>query len=52
MNHFEVSLILHKKRLCKVKAETKENLSILYTNGVIEPCSKIFEKEENVYKYT
>ncbi|MDP4091245.1 MAG: NADP-dependent malic enzyme, partial [Bacillota bacterium] len=58
MNYFEESLKLHEKNtgkieLCsKVKVETREDLSLAYTPGVAEPCRKIHENEENVYKYT
>ena len=36
----------------KVKVETRDDLSLAYTPGVAEPCRKIHEDEENVYKYT
>ena len=36
----------------KVKVETKDDLSTAYTPGVAEPCRKIKEDPENVYKYT
>lgn len=53
MNYFEESLKLHKKDLDKIKVETKEDLSIVYTpSSVAYHCRKIFESEENVYKYT
>ena len=58
MNYFEESLKLHEKHLgkleiaSKVKIETKEDLALAYTPGVAEPCRKIYENEENVYKYT
>ncbi|MGH4121801.1 MAG: NAD(P)-dependent malic enzyme [Clostridium sp.] len=58
MNYFEESLKLHEKHLgkievtSKVKIETKDDLSLTYTPGVAEPCRKIYENEENVYKYT
>jgi malate dehydrogenase (oxaloacetate-decarboxylating) len=58
MNYFEESLKLHEKYLgkievkSKVKIETKEDLGLAYTPGVAEPCRKIYENEENVYKYT
>ena len=35
---------------CKIK--TREDLSIAYTPGVAEPCKKIAENEEEVYRYT
>jgi len=58
MNYFEESLKLHEKHLgklevsSKIKIETKEDLALAYTPGVAEPCRKIFENVENVYKYT
>ncbi|HBF37932.1 MAG TPA: NAD-dependent malic enzyme [Firmicutes bacterium] len=58
MNYFEESLKLHEKMTgkievkSKVKIETREDLSLAYTPGVAEPCRKIYENEENVYKYT
>ena len=58
MNYFEESLKLHEKHLgkieviSKVKIETRDDLSLAYTPGVAEPCKKIHENSENVYKYT
>ena len=58
MNYFEESLKLHEEKkgkisiTSKVKVETKDDLSLAYTPGVAEPCKKIHEDEENVYKYT
>jgi malate dehydrogenase (oxaloacetate-decarboxylating) len=58
MNYFEESLKLHEKNIgkievvSKVKVETREDLSLAYTPGVAEPCRKIHENQENVYKYT
>ncbi|MDF2615694.1 MAG: malic enzyme [Sedimentibacter sp.] len=58
MNYFEESLKLHEKHkgkievISKMKVETREDLSLAYTPGVAEPCRKIHENEENVYKYT
>jgi malate dehydrogenase (oxaloacetate-decarboxylating) len=58
MNYFEESLKLHEKHtgkievISKVKVETRDDLSLAYTPGVAEPCRKIHEDEENVYKYT
>lgn len=58
MNYFEESLKLHEEKQGKisvtsrVKVETREDLSLAYTPGVAEPCRKIHEDEENVYKYT
>lgn len=36
----------------KVEVNTKEDLSTAYTPGVAEPCRKIYEDREAVYKYT
>lgn len=58
MNYFEESLKLHEKNIgkiqviSKVHVETRDDLSLAYTPGVAEPCKKIYENEENVYKYT
>ncbi|WP_297421294.1 malic enzyme-like NAD(P)-binding protein [Clostridium sp.] len=58
MNYFEESLKLHEEKQgkisieSKVKVETREDLSLAYTPGVAEPCWKIHEDQENVYKYT
>ncbi|AGF58795.1 malate dehydrogenase (oxaloacetate-decarboxylating) [Clostridium saccharoperbutylacetonicum] len=58
MNYFEESLKLHEENIgkievvSKVKVETRDDLSLAYTPGVAEPCRKIYENEENVYKYT
>lgn len=58
MNYFEESLILHEKNqgkievISKIKINTSEDLSLAYTPGVAEPCRKIHENENDVYKYT
>lgn len=58
MNYFEESLKLHEKSkgkievISKIKVETRDDLSLAYTPGVAEPCRKIHENEEDVYKYT
>ena len=58
MNYFEESLKLHEEKqgkisiTSKVKIETRDDLSLAYTPGVAEPCRKIHEDQENVYKYT
>ncbi|KZL89548.1 NAD(P)-dependent malic enzyme [Clostridium magnum] len=58
MNYFEESLKVHEKNagkievISKVALETRDDLSLAYTPGVAEPCNKIHEDEENVYKYT
>lgn len=58
MNYFEESLKLHEGKLgkieviSKVQVRTRNDLSLAYTPGVAEPCRKIHEDQENVYKYT
>lgn len=58
MNYFEESLKLHEQNIgkieikSKIEVTTREDLSLAYTPGVAEPCRKIHENEENVYKYT
>ncbi|HBY2808223.1 TPA: NADP-dependent malic enzyme [Clostridioides difficile] len=36
----------------KVEVKTKDDLSIAYTPGVAEPCLKIHENQDDVYRYT
>lgn len=58
MNYSEESLKMHEtcrgkiEIVSKVKIQSSEDLSIAYTPGVAEPCRRIHEDEENVYKYT
>ena len=58
MSVYDESLKLHEKNKgkievrSKVKVENKEDLSLAYSPGVAEPCRKISENKENVYKYT
>lgn len=58
MNYSEEALKLHEQKkgkievISKVKIENKEDLSIAYTPGVAEPCIKINENKDDVYKYT
>ncbi len=58
MNYNEEALKMHSENkgklevISKVKIETKDDLSIAYTPGVAEPCRKIHENTEDVYKYT
>lgn len=58
MNYYEKSLQAHEENKgklavrSKLKVTNKEELSIAYTPGVAEPCRKINEKPEDVYKYT
>lgn len=58
MDYFKESLLLHEKNRgkitvnSKITVNTKEDLSLAYSPGVAEPCLKIKENKENVYKYT
>ena len=58
MNYSEESLKLHEKLKgkinvsSKVEVKTRDDLSIAYTPGVAEPCRKINQNKEDVYKYT
>ncbi|SNS74809.1 malate dehydrogenase (oxaloacetate-decarboxylating) [Anaerovirgula multivorans] len=36
----------------KIPVKNREDLSLAYTPGVAEPCRKIHQEKENVYKYT
>lgn len=52
------SLALHEKHKGKISVESKvsiktsDDLSLAYSPGVAEPCLKILENKENIYKYT
>lgn len=58
MNYSEEALKMHEEKkgkievISKVKVENKDDLSIAYTPGVAQPCLKIKENKEDVYKYT
>jgi malate dehydrogenase (oxaloacetate-decarboxylating) len=58
MNYDELSLKMHEenkgmiKIVSKVEVKNRDQLSTAYTPGVAEPCRKIHENSENVYKYT
>ena len=58
MNYNEISLKLHEEKkgkievISKVKVETRDDLSVAYTPGVAEPCKRINQNEDDVYKYT
>lgn len=58
MDTNERALQLHEKHrgkievVSKVPVKTREDLSLAYTPGVAEPCRRIHENEEDVYKYT
>lgn len=55
---YERSLELHEKNrgklsvVSKVKVKNREDLSLAYSPGVAEPCRKIANNKEDVYKYT
>lgn len=58
MDYYKESLKMHEEHkgkmavASKVKVETKDDLSTAYTPGVAEPCRKIKENPEDVYRYT
>ena len=58
MDYNKLSLDIHEKNkgkiqvVSKVKVENREDLSVAYTPGVAEPCRRISENKEDVYKYT
>jgi len=58
MSNKEKALKLHSRNPGKisvnpsVKIEGKEDLNLVYTPGVAEPCKKIAENKEDSYKYT
>ncbi|WP_041720864.1 NAD(P)-dependent malic enzyme [Alkaliphilus metalliredigens] len=58
MNLQEESLKLHEEKVGKIEVTSKvsvknrHDLSVAYTPGVAEPCKRINEHKDNVYKYT
>lgn len=58
MDVYEKSLKLHEQWAGKISTEPKcqvksrEDLSLAYTPGVAEPCRRIAENPDDVYKYT
>lgn len=58
MDYYKESLKMHEEHKgkmavsSKVKVENKDDLSTAYTPGVAEPCRKIKENPDDVYKYT
>lgn len=58
MDYYKESLKLHEENsgkmavISKVALKNKDDLSTAYTPGVAEPCRKIHEDPELVYKYT
>ncbi len=58
MSYYEKSLVMHEEKKgklelkSKVPVSNKDELSTAYTPGVAEPCRKIAENKDDVYKYT
>jgi len=58
MDFNKLSLEMHEQKQgkieirSKIRVETRDDLSTAYTPGVAEPCRKIHEDKENVFKYT
>lgn len=58
MDYYKESLKMHEEHKgkmavsSKVRVQNKDDLSTAYTPGVAEPCRKIHENPEDVYKYT
>jgi len=58
LNFDERSLKMHEEKqgklgiVSKVSVKDREDLSTAYTPGVAEPCRKIYDNKENVFKYT
>lgn len=58
MNYNEMALKLHEEKkgkvevVSKVDVKTRDDLSVAYTPGVAEPCRKIRDNKEEVYRYT
>ncbi len=58
MDYYKESLLLHQRLRGKIRmtlnmeVRTKEDLSLVYSPGVAEPCRAIAEDEEKVWDYT
>ena len=58
MDYNDLSLKLHEKGpgklevVSKVQIKDRDDLSTAYTPGVAEPCRKIRDNKDEVYKYT
>lgn len=58
MDYNQLALKLHEEKqgkievISKVRVKTREDLSTAYTPGVAEPCRKIRDNREEVYRYT
>jgi malate dehydrogenase (oxaloacetate-decarboxylating) len=58
MDYKELSLKMHEENkgkvevVSKISVKNRDDLSTAYTPGVAEPCKKIHENVEEVYRYT
>ncbi len=58
MDYAKLSLKMHEENQGKIEIKSKvevnnsDDLSMAYSPGVAEPCKKIHENKEDVYKYT
>lgn len=58
MDYNELALKMHEEKkgkievISKVAVKTRDDLSVAYTPGVAEPCRKIRDNKEEVYRYT
>ena len=58
MDYNQLALEMHEKNqgkiqvVSKVSVKTREDLSTAYTPGVAEPCRRIRDNKEEVYRYT
>ena len=58
MDVYEKALIEHEKLKGKMEIkikgslDTREDLSLMYTPGVAQPCREIYQNENDIYKYT
>ena len=58
MNYNEMALKMHEENhgkvsvASKVSVKTRDDLSVAYTPGVAEPCRKIRDNKDEVYRYT
>lgn len=58
MDYNTMSLKMHEEKKGKIEVTSKvsvndrDGLSIAYTPGVAEPCRRIAENREDVYRYT
>ncbi|MBR6222237.1 MAG: NADP-dependent malic enzyme [Lachnospiraceae bacterium] len=58
MDNYEKALVLHEELTGKIETVSKcpvksnDDLAVAYTPGVAEPCRRIHDNKEDVYKYT